>query len=137
MDDLDHEAIGVGEISYALDLAGHFKFISPEGERLSGYTREEALGMHVTEIVAPEFAELVRKQIARAVYQRVGTVYQIEIITKAGRRVTLETSMRVVTRDGLPIEIRGIALSPVGTMPKDPRRCVDAHIALGRMVRSR
>jgi len=137
MDDLDHEAIGVGEISYALDLAGHFKFISPEGERLSGYTREEALGMHVTEIVAPEFAELVRKQIARAVYQKVGTVYQIEIITKAGRRVTLETSMRVVTRDGLPIEIRGIALAPVGRMSKDRLRCVDADFALGRMVRSR
>ena len=135
IEDLNDRAIGMRQIAYTLDLAGFFTFIDPEGQRLSGYSSEEVARMNVTEIVAPELVEVVRKQIARTIKRRVGVVYQIEIITKDRRRIPLETSMHVVMRDGRPIEIQGIALPPIGILSNARRRCVDSDFALDLILR--
>jgi hypothetical protein len=84
--------------------------------------------MNITQVVAPELAEYVRQQITRTVREWFGAVYEIEIITKDHRRVTLETSTHVVLRDGQPVEIQGIAVMPIARtspMPDERVRCLD------------
>ena len=127
----------VKEIVYTLDLGGNFKFVNAEGQRLSGYSRDELSRMNVSDIVSRQLAGVVSQQIDRMVMQPVGAVYEIEIITKDRRCVVLETSIHLVTRNGHPIEIHGIALPPVGAFGNVRPRCLDHNFALDLSVPSR
>jgi PAS domain S-box-containing protein len=101
------------DVTYAHNLSGNFTFLSEEGERISGYSREEVCQMNITELLEPEVAALVCERIMRDTTKRVGTVYEIDLITKDGRSVPLEVSTRIVMRDGNPLEVRGIAVPSV------------------------
>jgi PAS domain S-box-containing protein len=96
------------DIIYTHDLAGNFTSLNRSGERLTGYTREEAVTMNVADVIAPEYLTLARQMIAHKASEKVSTVYEIDIITKAGRRVRLEVSTRLILRDGKPIGVQGI-----------------------------
>src|SRR6266478_8342008 len=80
------------KIVYTLDLNGNFKFVNEAGERVTGYSCEEACAMNITQLVAPELAEYVRRKIARTKDDVLGSVFEIEIITKDRQRIVLETS---------------------------------------------
>ena len=75
------------DVTYAYDLSGNFTFLSEEGERISGYSREEACRMNIAELLDPEIAGQVGEQIIRDAREPVGTVYEIDLIAKDGRRV--------------------------------------------------
>jgi len=130
----DEELSSGKEIVYTLDLAGNFTFLNEVGERFSGYSCDEACRMNITQVVAPELAEYVRQQITRTVREWFGAVYEIEIITKDHRRVALETSTHVVLRAGQPIEIQGIAVTPIARtrpLPDERVRCLDREFMFG------
>ena len=133
----DEELSSGKEIVYTLDLAGNFTFLNEVGERFSGYTCDEACRMNITQVVAPELAEYVLQQIKRTVREWFGAVYEIEIITKDRRRVALETSARVVVRDGQPIEIQGIGVAPIARtwpLPDEQVRCLDGEFMFGTLL---
>ena len=111
----DHHQLSenVNDVVFAHDLGGNFTFLNHAGEQISGYSREEACRMNIAQVVVPEIAEDVRDQIMQNATRRIGSVYEIEIIAKDGRRVPLEVSTRVVLRDGRPVEIEGIAVPSV------------------------
>ena len=67
--------------------------------------------MNIAEVIDPQIAG--REQIIRDAKERVGTVYEIDIIAKDGRRIPLEMSTRVVLCDGERIEVQGIAVPSV------------------------
>ena len=69
--------------------------------------------MNIAELVAPELVADVRRRITRKVRERLGTVDEIEIIAKDGRRVPLEVSTRIILRNGQPLEIQGLAVPSV------------------------
>lgn len=118
----------VGDVTYAYDLEGKFTFLNEEGERLSGYSCEEARGMNIAELLDPGVAGEIHEQLLRGAKERVGQVYEVDIIAKDGRRVPLEVSTRIVSRDGQPIEMQGIAMPSVirGQPAKLLRqRCLD------------
>ncbi len=117
-----------GDVTYAHDMSGNLTFLNKEGERITGYSCEEACGMNIAELLDPEVAAQVREEILRDPKKCVGTVYEVDIITKDGRRVALEASMRIVLRDGEPVEIRGIAVPSVIRNPSlsfPGLRCLD------------
>ena len=129
----DAQFAALNEITFTLDLAGYFKCVNNEGRRLSGYSSEEVKRLHISEVVVPELADLVRQQFRRTIQQRVGVVYEIEIITRDRRRVLLETSIHLVMRDGRPIEIQGIAVPTTGTWTQSQAFWLDANCALGTL----
>ena len=100
-------------VVYAYDLDGNITFLNHEGERLLGYSREEACRMNIAEVIDPQIAGRILEQIMPDAKERVGTVYEIDIIAKDGRRIPLEVSTRVVLRDGKRIEVQGIAVPSV------------------------
>ncbi len=123
-------------VVYSHDLNGNITFLNHEGERLSGYTREEACRMNIAEVVDPEFAGHIHEQILRDAKERVGTVYEVDVIAKDGRRIPLEVSMRVVLRAGERIEIQGIAVPSVIRSQSSfsmGLRCVDEDFSYGNM----
>ncbi|HYY58137.1 MAG TPA: PAS domain S-box protein [Pyrinomonadaceae bacterium] len=97
------------DIIYSQDLEGKYISINKAGEQITGYTREEALGMNVAQIVAPEHFEKARQMIAQKLAGEDKTVYDLEIISKDGRRVAVEVSSRLVFQDGVAVGVQGIA----------------------------
>ena len=97
------------DIIYTHDLKGNFTSLNRSGERITGYTREEAMQLNVADVIAPEYLSLAREMIAHKESANVSTVYEIDIISKAGQRVRVEVSTRLILRDGKPVGVQGIA----------------------------
>ena len=97
------------DIIYTHDLQGNFTSLNRTGERITGYSREETMKMNVADVIAPEYLDLAREMIAHKAAENVSTVYEIDIISKKGRRVRLEVSTRLIFRDGKPVGVQGIA----------------------------
>jgi len=87
------------DIVFRLDLAGNFTFLNRPAELISGYSCEEARRMNITQMVAPELVELVRKQISGKLRERFGSVYDIDIMMKDGLRVSLEVTTLLILRE--------------------------------------
>jgi PAS domain S-box-containing protein len=96
------------DLVYTHDLQGNFTSLNKTGERITGYTREEALQMNIAQVVVPEQLEKAREMMARKQSDEVATVYELDIISKEGRRVPLEVSTRLIYSDGKPIGVQGI-----------------------------
>jgi PAS domain S-box-containing protein len=97
------------DIIYTHDLQGNFTSLNRSGERITGYTREEVATMNVSDVIAPEYLGLAREMIARKASEGVSTVYEIDIISKQGRRIRLEVSTRLIVSNGKPVGVTGIA----------------------------
>ena len=97
------------DIIYTHDLQGNFTSLNRSGERITGYSHEETMKMNVADVIAPEYLNLARAMIAQKAAEKVSTVYEIDIISKQGRRIRLEVSTRLIYRDGRPIGVQGIA----------------------------
>jgi len=62
--------------------------------------------MNISDVLAPEYVAPVRNMIAHKSDSKTPTVYELEIITKDGRRVRLEVSTRFIYEDGAPVGVQ-------------------------------
>ena len=98
------------DIIYSHDLAGNYLSINRAGEVATGYTREEILGgLNIAQVVAPEHLARARRMTEQKLAGGGPTVYEIDIIARDGRRLTLEVSTRITYRDGRPVADEGVA----------------------------
>ena len=97
------------DLIYTQDLLGNFTSLNRAGERITGYTGAEVLKLNLIQVVAPEFIAQARHMLALEFEENTGTASELEILTKDGRRVALEVSIRLTYRDGKPIGLQGIA----------------------------
>jgi len=98
------------DIIYTHDLQGNFTSINNAARNILGYTLEEAVFMNISQIVAPEYLELVRSKILEKLDGKWASApYEIQVISKDGRRVWLEVSTRLIFEGGRSVEVQGIA----------------------------
>jgi two-component system, NarL family, sensor histidine kinase UhpB len=98
------------DIVFTTDLEGNFTSINRAGERLSGYGRAEVLSMNFSAVVSPEYVEAARRvREAKLSGEDESTRYELEIVMKDGRRVPLEANTRLITHEGRPVGVQGIA----------------------------
>ena len=97
------------DIVYTHDLKGNFTSLNKTGERVTGYTRAEAVELNMAQVVAPEYLQMAREMIGRKQAASESTIYELEIIAKDGGRVPLEISTRLIFQDGRPVGVQGIA----------------------------
>ncbi len=96
------------DLIYTHDLRGNFTSLNRAGERITGYTRDEALAMNISQVVAPESLADAREMTAKKLAEDSSTTYEINVIAKDGRRVALELSTRLIQKKGLPIGVQGV-----------------------------
>ncbi|HEV8367366.1 MAG TPA: CHASE domain-containing protein [Pyrinomonadaceae bacterium] len=94
------------DIVYMLDFDGRITSINKAAEIILGYTQDELLGMNITAVLASE-SLVVGEQMLTSGHQR--TNYEVEVFTKNGRLLTLETSNKLITKSSQPVGIQGIA----------------------------
>ena len=99
------------DIIYSHDLAGNYLTINRAGAEVTGYTREKILGgLNIAQVVAPEHLELAKRMTAKKLADPDSpTVYEIDVISRDGRRLTLEVSTRIAYAGGRPVAVEGIA----------------------------
>jgi len=65
--------------------------------------------MKLTHFAAPDYQEGARRMMERQIAGKSPATYDLEIISKEGRRVALEISTHIISRDGKPVGVQGIA----------------------------
>jgi PAS domain S-box-containing protein len=97
------------DIIYAHDLAGNLTCWNRAGERILGYTVDEALGMNIAQLVAPEHLERARQMTTRKVVEGGRTTYELDVLAKDGRRVTVEINSRLADAPDQTPQVQGMA----------------------------
>lgn len=97
------------DLIYTHDLQGNFTSLNRAGEIITGYSREEALRLNISQVVSPEHLKVAQEMMHHKLQGTPPTSYELEIIAKNGKRVTLEISTRLIYRDEIPVGVQGIA----------------------------
>jgi len=97
------------DIIYSHDLQGNYTSINKAGEQITGYTRDEALQLNLTQTIAPECLDKVLDMLKRKLAGEKGAAYEIDILAKDGRHITVEVNTKFVIQDGVPVAVTGIA----------------------------
>lgn len=97
------------DLIYTHDLSGNITSLNRAGQRITGYSLNEALQMNVSQVIAPEYLEATRNFAGRKLAAKRPRSFEAEIVAKDGQRISLDLSTRViVSPDGLPIGVQGI-----------------------------
>ena len=124
------------DIIYTHDLEGNYTSVNKACEKITGYTQEESLKLNLAQIVSPEFATTAGKMHSWKVREKSHSVYELEIITKDGRRVTLEVNSRLTYQDGKPSGVQGIARDITERKRAEAERQVISEIVAGNITTS-
>lgn len=81
-----------------LDLDGTIRDINRTGYERLGYTRDEMIGMNITELDPPEFAAMVPKRFDEI--EKSGAIFESAHLRKDGTVMPIEIHSRVIELDG-------------------------------------
>jgi PAS domain S-box-containing protein len=96
------------DIVYTLDFDGRITSINEAAELITEYSQEELLRMNIADILTVESLP-AGQQMLESKSDREPTSYEVEIVSKSGRLLTLEISSRLTYKGGEPVGIQGIA----------------------------
>ncbi len=97
------------DILYTHDLDGNFTAVNKAGERVTGYSRRELLGMNIAHLVTSEYLKPSRRMLAETLGGAEPPVTEVDILTRDGRRVILEVSIRLIHEGRRVVAIQGTA----------------------------
>ena len=97
------------DIVFTLDLAGNMTSVNKAVEAVTGYSREELLGMNLTDFLTSESVARSRDMTQRKLAGEERTNYEVDVRTKGGQLLTLEISSRLLMKNGEPAGIQGVA----------------------------
>ncbi|PFG72837.1 PAS domain-containing hybrid sensor histidine kinase/response regulator [Tepidiforma thermophila] len=128
-------AAAVNDAMFTLGFDGRLRWVNPAAERLTGYGQDQLVGMHMLQLVrdpaeaarAAEELEQKRDGLLDA------SLLQLHITTATGEVVPVEVNSRVVTREGRPWAVEGVArdLRPRRAMEERLRREAELFAHLG------
>ena len=94
---------------YVHDLGGRYVSVNRAAELLSGFDRQEILGKHYSNFIAPRNLKNARENFCRKLDVPVETIYEAEVVCKNGHRIPVEISSRMIYREGHAVGVQGIA----------------------------
>ena len=97
------------DIVYTHDLNGVFTSVNAASTRVTGYTPQEIIGQNISVLVASDHIELAQNMIRQKLAAGNPTTYEVDVITKDGRRLTLDINSRLMYRAGQATGVQGIA----------------------------
>ena len=95
---------------YVHDLHGNFIDANDAALKLLGYSRDEISSIKISDLISEDQMTLVRQTVAELVQSKVhGSSTEYRLKCKDGHYVWVETEAILLTRDGKPHAIQGIA----------------------------
>jgi PAS domain S-box-containing protein len=102
------------DIVYTTGLDTRLTSLNRVGQRVLGYSGEEATQLDLRDLVAPRFWEKVEASRARLLSGDLDLTIEVEITTKDGRTIMLEVKPRLIYRGGKPVGVQGIGRDITG-----------------------
>ena len=99
----------VDDLVFIHDLEGNVVSANTAARAITGYDREEILGLNLAALLTPESLELSQRMTANKLGSGARTSYEVSLRAKDGRLVRLEVTSRLVFRSGAPAGVVGIA----------------------------
>ncbi len=97
------------DIVFITDFEGNIVSINPAGEQIMGYRSGEVPLVKLSGFVAPEYRKAARDLLQNGRTGAPACFYEMELISKDGRRIPVEINSRAILRDGAPVGVQGIA----------------------------
>ncbi len=94
---------------YVADLSGNLLSVNHAAEGLTGYSRDELLGMNFLSLIAPDDLGAGRAAMERSLSGVDEARITLRLVAKDGHHVYTDVTGRVVQKDGRPIHFEGIA----------------------------
>lgn len=102
---------------FTIDQDGRFTYMNKKGMEMLGYAREELVGRNFVTVIAPEYREATVENFRKRQTGEAVDRYEIEVITKEGKRIPIELNTRTLEYKGEFMGIEGI-----GRVIEDKRR---------------
>src|SRR5205085_9860184 len=80
------------DLIYTHDLAGNFTSLNKAGERITGYTRAEAVCMNITDMLSTEQLARAREMISPKAASGGTTVDALDVIATDGHHLSLDVN---------------------------------------------
>jgi len=97
--------LDLSEFACSYDLDGNIIEINGAWERISGYSRAEALGKNLSELLDPQSWELSREQIREQLGGGSPQSLKVNLVTKGGQYIPLEGVRRLLFEQGRPVAV--------------------------------
>ncbi len=97
------------DMIYTHDLEGNYTSVNRATERITGYTKDEILGMNIADAIPVAELETAKKIIAAKLVGEDAPTHEVELLAKNGHGVMVEVNSRIVYENGIPIGVQGIA----------------------------
>jgi len=94
---------------YVQDLSGVYTSVNRAAERLWGYQRNEIIGRHFSNFIAPEYLHLVSANISKKLTDKGETACEIAVLSKDRGTVPVELTSALIHDHGVAVGILGIA----------------------------
>ena len=96
------------DVIFLQDLKGRIMAVNRAAEFLTGYSRTELTGRHLSLLVAPEAHDQIMDSVRAHLGGSPTQHYELPILSKFGNPRFLEVSSRIIYRRGRPFAIQGI-----------------------------
>ena len=97
------------DLIFTYDLDGKLTSLNPAGQRILGYTAEEAKQLTIDQVLGAESQDIARQlQGGNLTHAGLATC-ELELVARSGRRVVVEASSRLMYKDGVPVSVQAIA----------------------------
>ncbi|MFL6300426.1 MAG: PAS domain S-box protein [Terriglobales bacterium] len=98
------------DVIFTHDLTGQITYLNQTAVELTGFSKQEGLTMNIVDIVAPEYKQHARETMMRKFQgEPIVGVYELEILTKDGKRIAMEVNNRLIYKEGNAVGMQGIA----------------------------
>lgn len=103
-----------GEIIYTHDLEGNVTSMNPAGEQAIGYSQEEWSDLAMWQLVHPGYRDIASEMVRQTLDAQRQTFRAIALVTKQGRRLSVEVGSHLIYRQGKAVEIQWVARDLTG-----------------------
>ena len=97
------------DLIYSHDLEGRFLECNRRALELSGYDAADVATMNLTQVLPAEQLDVVVRNLERGIAGEAMPTIELDLVTKAGKRVPIEVNARILRREGRPVAVQGIA----------------------------
>ena len=105
------------DLIFTQDLEGNISSISQVVQKLTGFTPDEMVGMNFRQFIAPEYSDLLWKNMIRMLEDRQPSTIELAIVSKNRNRIRVRMTAHLVYRHGAPTGIQGVMRVLTGHQP--------------------
>ncbi len=98
------------DMVYRTDVGGVFTFANQVASRITGYSGNELIGLHFTDLILPEYRERIAKFYGRQLIKKIPTTYyEFPLLTKTGETVWIGQNVHLIARNDEAFGFQSIA----------------------------